>query len=534
MTLLLSWAHCRNRWLGSILLGSLGGLCYISSFYFSMVSLSPAELWYRLDALPQYVELRIETDVQRSTRAQRLANQEPEPRPLVNLLFTAAEWLACIVVPAFAGATRSTRAYNSQTRRWTCEEKQLLPNNTSPKLIAALEDAAGNGQALFDLVATPLPLGERPQPTTLTLEYTTDDCSPLKHPIYLTISDWSAEKRITGTDMKQKIVARQVLLSGVEAITMRSWFPNFEQSIELYHPQLREVAEYALRGSGPSSTAGQAKPTSRSPPQTQFVTSPGRALATIQPAPAQYRNRVRSTSYRKMLGLLSNAGGLARMAAFACVFVATTLLKFSALWAIVPGVLTLVLAAISLFIHVFGPSGITDVWVGRRVRKTLAQRTDALVPADDPDSLFVSIMPNFPGDELVAASLPDLALMKFDRQHQAILFEGDRDRYHIPFASVVECQPRQFSLPGSERRHIQFWMVQLTIHTAQGPQAFLIGIGEDRIVPPATNTQRYNEVFTLCELITAEMMPVFVQPPAKPVIPALTMFNWQGNTTTQA
>jgi hypothetical protein len=103
------------------------------------------------------------------------------------------------------------------------------------------------------------------------------------------------------------------------------------------------------------------------------------------------------------------------------------------------GVLVLTAITGMLFDSSFGAN--------RRLRKKfkseLARRTGVLVQPDDPDALFVEIVPKLNWGKTMLDNASDIGLLLVDKGRREIRFEGDKERWRVPGASIsgndVEC-----------------------------------------------------------------------------------------------
>lgn len=76
----------------------------------------------------------------------------------------------------------------------------------------------------------------------------------------------------------------------------------------------------------------------------------------------------------------------------------------------------------------------------QRLTMAIASRTDALVQADDSRAIFVAMLPRQHWESQRSAPLGefDHGLVRVDAERRQVLFEGDRERYVIPAAAILD------------------------------------------------------------------------------------------------
>src|SRR5437764_4309027 len=76
-------AHCRNHWLAGAVGGMAGLIAFLGYFQLCLIDLLPPGAAWRLDLLPKYISLRMQTDVAEDVGRAR-AGQEPK-KPFAGL-----------------------------------------------------------------------------------------------------------------------------------------------------------------------------------------------------------------------------------------------------------------------------------------------------------------------------------------------------------------------------------------------------------------------------------------------------------------
>jgi hypothetical protein len=70
-------------------------------------------------------------------------------------------------------------------------------------------------------------------------------------------------------------------------------------------------------------------------------------------------------------------------------------------------------------------------------RSVVAFRAGALFNPEDPDVVFVSVVPRANWGKLMLNQATDVGFLKVDRASRCLLFEGDMQRWRIPAGSLV-------------------------------------------------------------------------------------------------
>jgi hypothetical protein len=81
----------------------------------------------------------------------------------------------------------------------------------------------------------------------------------------------------------------------------------------------------------------------------------------------------------------------------------------------------------------------------RAACREFASRPDKLVEPSDPDALFVEVVlrENWPRNQFMLEPAIDVGFLRIDVDRQVLLFEGDKERYIVPAASILSCEVEQ-------------------------------------------------------------------------------------------
>jgi hypothetical protein len=473
---MVAWCRCRNRWLAGAV-GVLAGLvCYLGFYDFGLREMLPPGIGWRIEMLPNYIELRMKTDVQKDVGRPDDPQRKETPVPFMNWFMFVCELGLIVGFGAWAGWHRAGYAYCRELGKWMWREKAIFPADSEQAFQAALEA----GTLAEFLTVTPAG-GIAQNACRLILEY----CAPsegslLDYPVYASYikalpqsSIWNLLRNLRRTAL------RQVRLEPSEVLTLRSLFPQLAQLLALQHAELRDLP----RDISPAPPSAANAPTE---------------YAEVWPVPERFRQRVRAKGYAlwvNLIGLtpilfLVAGGALLGGGLWLAIEKATPLG-----WIGVPLGAPLMLWGI--YIAKYCPSVPENRWIERRLRREIGQRPDFLVDPRDQGSLYASLIPreNFVKIKFTLSS--DLLLLKIDEPKQKLLIEGDCDRYSIPRGAISVCEPQCFFHPIDHEQRIQIWVVRLMVQFEEGLREMLLCHSSTKW-SPITNKRRNQLIADLC------------------------------------
>jgi hypothetical protein len=475
---LVAWSRCRNYWLAGTLGVVAGLVAYLGYYQLCLADMLPPGLAWRGDLLPRYIALRMQTDVAQDLGKPDVGGQPKKPFPALNWFAFACELLVVTGAAAAIAWNRARRAYCPQLGRWMRQETAMLPASAGPAFCEAVESGR-----LAGFVAD-TPAGGNPQTSCrLTLEYAAPpDDSVSRYPIYASLAKPTAIRPWhLLRDHARTHLLRQVELEPAEVLTLLPLFPKLAQLLTTQHPELRDLPPEPL-------------PARR-------VEAPVSKLAEITPVPEPYRQRVRAPGYalrvnlRGAIPLVFILGGAGLLAL--------------GIWQAVEGLLALGCAAAAagaagiawgIYVALYCASVYENRWIQRRLRQELGERPDALVDAQSPDSVFVSLIPRESFVKVRWTMSSDLMLLKIDEPGRQLVMEGDSDRYRIPAESITVCEPQCFFHPIDINHANQLWMVRLVVAVEQGSRELLLSVGHTRWTP-MTNDRRHRAAEEMCQRI---------------------------------
>jgi hypothetical protein len=131
------------------------------------------------------------------------------------------------------------------------------------------------------------------------------------------------------------------------------------------------------------------------------------------------------------------------------------------------GILCSVLSVVALVAYQQFLAGRYLRWIARW---TFSRRSDLLVRPDDPEAVFIDIIPRSHWGEAMVEPATDMGFFTIDHDHRELLFEGDVKRYRIPFEAVGSCQIEEYSLGHEQWKADVHFVTVLTVETATGPR----------------------------------------------------------------
>jgi hypothetical protein len=475
---LTGWAHCRNCWLAGGVATIVGLLTYLGYYHFCLIDeLPPGNAW-RVDLLPEYILFRMQTDVAEDVAKPKMNPQAKKPLAFLNYMTFAWELLTIMGLAAAFPWKRARHAYCTELGQWMRQETALLAPHASTNFLAALDN-----DTLPQFVAQ-TSAGNDPQTSSrLILEYAVPETgSPLEFPLYASFEDLPVAPPWYRPRLLRRTFVRQVELEWAEVLALRPLFPKLTRLLESQHTELRDLPVDV--------------PTAPTPPL------PVSDVAEITPVPEPYRRRVRGKGYALRTNLLGLTPVISIFAGMGLVV--------TGVWLLREGSLPLAYAAMALgaagifwgvYIGLFCLSVPENRWIERRLRQEIGQRAERLVDPQDPESIYVSLIPRESFAKIQWTMSSDLLLLRMDKNRRRLLMEGDSDRYCIPAGAISVCEPQCFFHPLDQQRKNHLWMVRLMVRVKQGWQELLLSVGNTRW-SPMTNARRRRIAEDTCRRIS--------------------------------
>ncbi|MFL5240761.1 MAG: hypothetical protein ACJ8FY_01520 [Gemmataceae bacterium] len=446
--------RCRIAVIG-LLLGLLAGIGTLAGYYYvGMVSTFGAEMASRPDLLPEYITLRMKTDMRDDDRQgfRRGANPGAPQldvvqfgdrllvmprRDVADMVFN---WIllgfdACLIVllPTIAGFAGARRGFCENCQRWQSKEQALFPYGHGDFIAEMI--TSGNLSALQNLETFAIPQ-KKGANTSLVVEYCRpDEGQAATCPAYVTVKEGRIGRPLSrfpiGRDQIAQLVSRlpglSVLLDEGQAATVPA------------------TAE----------TSDAARPT---------------AIAEISPIQDPYRGNILSKrvlivcSALTMAILLLFLGSM--FMALGGLYLCTDQAKKEG-WPVLltdNAPLLVALGAVLFppvtYIGLRSPNFFAEWYLKKRAKSEIRSRPNGTVDPDDPDATFVQIVPRCNWGRVMLETATDVGFLKMDEDRREVLFEGDKERYRIPGPAIISCgvEPIVYG-EGTAGRMIQYTAV---------------------------------------------------------------------------
>lgn len=440
--LILMWSHCRNYRLATTISVLLGLLLYLGYYHVGLMDAFGVQNVHRIDLLPQYILFRMETDVVRDAHDLRPAPaQGPDTvQQIFNWVFFAGE-LACVIgMFVGVGAQRASKAYCETCRKWMKSETAGLMLGSGASMWREL--GQGNFAAAVQQLSNTAPAN--PMGCNLVVEHCTachgqSDLSKT----YLTLTDVPSPtlgdlsaalkphpKPKTGV---RKIVT-QVALLPQEVVALATTFPALQKNIET-RPELFAAAQQEVQKIE-QAVAVQAQEWPHQYAQIEVLKGPtAKVILTTKNAVIQ-----------TVVGIVTIFGGI--VLAFVPAGLLFGLMAKPPDWLAAMALVWLFACMIlSLGWIMFYPTYFTTRFMKRQSRKAFAARADSAVDWQDPELIFVDIIPRTNWGKQMLENATDIGFLELNKERQELIFEGDRERYWIPADSILDIKHEFFADP---------------------------------------------------------------------------------------
>lgn len=428
--------HCRNKLIAGLMGASLGLVLYLGSYYVGMVYMLGAEVAGRPDILVQYIRLRLATDVVRDTHGGRDNDSASshDGATVLNWLRFGFESIMVVGIVTAGATRRAGKTYCEQCRRWMIRETTPFDPTQAQAIMASLETSSPRDLAAFCHAA---PYATIPN-LTMAVEY----CPTLKEiasrdcPVFMSLKNVTANPQGATLDSfeqsKGKIIPRCIELNRDELPALAARFPALTPYVS-QAALTTFAADSELKGSiSQASDSG--------------------ALAEIVPLPAEHCGKVLTRAMmwkgnlRSAIGLVGLFVGLGLLA-----WGATRLEDAEKAHAGRDsfGVGLCVVGGASVLFVLAGIFVDSSFGANRMLRKAflaeVGRRTDLVVDPADPAARFVEIVPKLNWGKVMLDNASDIGLLKVDETRKEIRFEGDRERWRIPAASITNATLEEYA-----------------------------------------------------------------------------------------
>jgi hypothetical protein len=432
VALAVRFGRCRNRILG-LMTGILAGsITYFSYYQFHLAGFIGFENVHRVDLLPDWVHLRVMTDQQKDVAA----GDKPAPKIRDAAVDTGFRWMffamdliLAIVPGAAAGWSCASKPFSERYRRWMTSYTMRIAPESADAIAAALADGRTSG--LAELV---LPPGAVPSATSSELRF---DYLPdvVDADVFLSVSHMIPQGK--NRPPRRQVLLDRGLLTADEAAVL-----------------------------GPAARLPRTGEATR----TQSAAIGDHLSGLVSPLPEGEAGQVNTRGFIWRAGALQLSPLLLAIA-FAATFGWLAYAHWDD-WDQATLTATIAIAAaipLGLLVYLIRYEHyLPGIYYHKRTMAVLRNRGDSFVDADDPDAVFVEVIPRANWARLMAQNARDVGLMKVDERKRVILFEGDRERWVIPAESILSCEVEEFTELGMEENKYNLHAVVVLVANIGG------------------------------------------------------------------
>lgn len=101
-------------------------------------------------------------------------------------------------------------------------------------------------------------------------------------------------------------------------------------------------------------------------------------------------------------------------------------------------------------------------------RRAFSLRNQPLVKADDPEAVFLDIVPRSNWGQTMMEPADDVGFWRIDRAARELHFEGDKKRYRIPFDAVMSCEVEAIRMQSDDWGTSLYYATVLMVDTPNG------------------------------------------------------------------
>jgi hypothetical protein len=487
--------HCRNRPVAIAAGVCAGLLLYLGYYYCGMVYHFGPAAARRPDLLPDYIRMRIQTDVLRDAHDSRRDNDTARRKgsAFINWGVFAVETVIVLGFTTAAGLARARKSYCEICRQWMVREITHFDPAQTEGLMAAFRSSSA--RALAGLGAQPA--------------FATFPCAMLAVEYCPSVRDGRARDCPVYASLKR-------VTSAVGSNQFLDAFDSSQGKVLIRSLQLNpdEVAALGSRFKVFESLAGRAAVTALMPEAAaeEKPAAAAGAFVDVRPVEADCAGRV-LTKRNAIIGTALT------FAAVLLLFAGPGLAAWGGITAfpddkssgeVSPERKAAGIAALSLGGVLFFATAafffVNPTWLGNRyllktVQREFARRAGCLVDLHDPDALFVEIVPKLNWGKLGWENARDVGFLRVDKARREILFEGDQERWRIPAAAITHCDVEFFvEGQGTHAATKIFYVVLRARHPSEfweAPIRERTGMGLFR------SGQRKKSAIRLCEAIRA-------------------------------
>lgn len=201
---------------------------------------------------------------------------------------------------------------------------------------------------------------------------------------------------------------------------------------------------------------------------TQTVAERSAAVAQIEAVPEPYGGKVLTRGHLTVGTVIALSPLMVVITGGVLIWLGTTLMNQSILRALTTGFAGFALIIAAVCVLAWYGDFLPSRYLYRLTRREFAQRPDCLVDPDDPEAIYVEIVPRAHWSKVMMDTASDMGFLKVDPRRREILFEGDKERYRIPAEAVESCDVEAFTAPMDQQGTTVYQMAVLRARTPDG------------------------------------------------------------------
>ena len=505
--------QCRNR-LAAGLVGAVAGtLVYVGHYHVGLVHLGGPAVLYRIDLLPAYIALRMETDEIRNDRMPEAVAEEEEQkaedpagadsadgadgadgaddpdeaaaagevdpggfekRPglqsVGNWALGGAELFLVLLFACFLPVLKAGRPFCERCRRWMRRELARFPTGHLEPILGALANHPIEG-----FPPQPEAPVRKDQPHTL---LAVDYC-PRKDNGMQGCQTYISAKAANG--LKARVINEFDTGPGKKLVRLvelgREELPLLTETF----PALATITDLPSGGN-----TGPREPRSlfMEPPQGDRAPQ-DLARRELPPGESATRQNVRHEGTGEVLSTLNKTAAL-----FLTLWpLGRTFLEAAATGGLILLLLHVGEGAVSMvrlvFLGLVGGGGIIviarevrnlkgnmafhrDRYFHSLARAKVLSRSRYLVDPDHPDARFVEITPRENWHRIKLETAVDVGFLLVDARERRVLYEGDSDRYILPGAAITYCEVEELEVGAGSPGAVLFHVVVVRSRSTDG------------------------------------------------------------------
>ncbi len=418
----ISWAirfsKCRSIWFGRLLGGLTAILAYGMSFHAGLVAIGGAAFLFRFDLLPEYVQWRLENTIEKDVGH---SSRKADGPSVGKNGFSAVFEIGAMVFICGAAAGVARRAFCESCGVWMRRNVVTLPPGSGMDVCKALRNA--------DVVALSHLLGSRQESGAQR---------------YTVVAAESCPACGQGPLITVKEVTRGGGFSQASQIDMAFGKTLLAQQA-VSAPVLSALAPFFPDHFRPASSAEVQSPSVGSSQPTELR---GLALAQITSVNGRYAGNALAGGKLILANIVSigiavwmPGGFIGGLFLLAHVVEGNAVSPLVRQIGIVAGVVAIVTSVVAMVLSIRNLSWSMNWYVRKLLRDEVCQRPDKIVRPEAPDATFVEVVNPGNINKIRLDDADDVGFIVVDEARREIRFEGDRERWRIPFAAIHAAKP---------------------------------------------------------------------------------------------